>query len=259
MIYIEIGEKMSSFLNLFKTAKPVLAMIHLKGEDQEEKLEIAKKEIDQLINNGIDAVIIENYFGSPEDVEEVLKYITQERKNIIYGINVLDDDQKSFELAIKYDVKFIQIDSVAGHLNLEEDSKYHEYITKMRNQTTAYVLGGVRFKYQPYLSGRSLEEDLKIGMSRCDGIVVTGTGTGMETDLDKVREFRSILGNDFPLIIGAGLTAENCETQLSIADGAIIGSYLKDTYKDDGNVCVDHVRNFMGEVQKLRNGYSISK
>lgn len=242
-----------SFLDLFKTVKPVLAMIHLKGDSKEEKLEIAKKEIDQLIENGIDGVIIENYFGSPDDVEEVLKYIYNERRNIIYGTNVLDDDKKAFELAVKYDAKFIQIDSVAGHLNIEEDEKFHEFINQMRAKTNAFVLGGVRFKYQPYLSGRSLEEDIKIGMSRCDGIVVTGTGTGMETDLEKIKEFRTIMGNDFPLVVGAGLTAENCSTQLAIADAAIVGSYLKDNFKDVGNVSVKHVKHFMDALQKLRD------
>lgn len=242
-----------TFNDLFKTCKPVLAMIHLKGDSREEKLKIAKHEIDLLLENDIDAVIIENYFGSAEDMEEVLKYIYKERKNIIYGINVLDDDIKAFELAMKYDAKFIQIDSVAGHLNVEEDKKFHEFMNQMRSQTNALVLGGVRFKYQPYLSGRSLEEDLTIAMSRCDGIVVTGEGTGMETDLEKIKEFRTLIGNDFPLIVGAGLTAENCSSQLSIANGAIVGSYLKDSYKDTGDVCVDHVKHFMEEVFKLRD------
>ena len=241
-----------SFLDLFQTEKPVLAMIHLKGDTKEEKLKIAKNEIDLLIDNGIDAVIIENYFGSSEDMEEVLKYIYKERKNIIYGINVLDDDQRAFELAIKYDAKFIQVDSVAGHLNIEDDGKFHEFINEMRSKTNAFVLGGVRFKYQPYLSGRSLEEDLQIGMSRCDGIVVTGTGTGMETDVEKIKEFRKIIGNDFPLIVGAGLTAENCSSQLAIADGAVIGSYLKDNYKDTGDVSVNHVKHFMNSINELR-------
>lgn len=241
------------FFDLFNTSKPIIAMIHLKGDSSEEKLKIAKHEIDLLIENGINAVIIENYFGSAEDVEEVLKYISTERKNIIYGINVLDDDQKAFELAIKYDVKFIQIDSVSGHLNILEDEKFHEFINQMRSKTNAILLGGVRFKYQPYNSGRSLEEDLKIGMSRCDGIVVTGEGTGLETDLQKIQEFRTIIGSDFPLIVGAGLTSENCSSQLAIADGGIVGSYLKDSYKDTGNVCVDHINRFMKEVLNLRN------
>jgi predicted TIM-barrel enzyme len=246
-----------NFLELFKSTKPILGMIHLKGDNSKEKLEIAKREIDQLIKNGIDAVIVENYFGSPEDVEEVLKYIYKERKDIIYGINILDDDQKGFELAKKYEAKFIQLDSVAGHLNSKEDVQFHEFINKMREQTNAFVLGGVRFKYQPYLSGRSLEEDLQIGMSRCDGIVVTGTGTGIETNSDKINEFRAIIGDDFPLIVGAGLTAENFNSQLEIADGAIIGSYLKDNYKDNGNVCDEHVKYFMTELQKFRNQLNV--
>ncbi|MEH7343512.1 BtpA/SgcQ family protein [Bacillus sp. JJ1532] len=242
----------TAFYDLFNTSKPVLAMIHLKGDSREEMLKIAKHEIDLLIENEIDAVIIENYFGSIEDMEEVLKYVYKERKNIIYGINVLDDDKKAFELAMKYDAKFIQIDSVAGHLTVEEDKKFHEFINQMRAQTNVLVFGGVRFKYQPYLSGRSLEEDLTIAMSRCDGIVVTGSGTGMETDLEKIREFRTLIGNQFPLIVGAGLTAENCGSQLSIADGAIVGSYLKDSYKDTGDVCAAHVKNFMKEILKIR-------
>lgn len=240
------------FLSLFDVEKPIMAMIHLKGESAEEKIEIAKLEIDQLIENGIDAVIIENYFGTPEVVEKVLNYIYQERKNIVYGVNVLDDDKKAFELAVKYDVKFIQLDSVAGHLELEADAAFHDWITNARKETAAFILGGVRFKYQPYLSGRSLEEDLKIGMDRCDAIVVTGEGTGLETDITKIKEFRRIMGNDFPLVVGAGITADNLDDQLDVADAAIVGSYLKDTYKDNGNVSVEHVRHFMNEVKKVR-------
>lgn len=247
-----MSRKTKDFLSLFNVKKPILAMIHLKGESNEEKFEKAKLEIDQLIENGIDAVIIENYFGPSEVVEEVLNYIYQERKNILYGVNVLDDDKKAFELAVKYDAKFIQLDSVAGHLELEDDRKFHDWITEARKQTNAYVLGGVRFKYQPYLSGRSLEEDLKIGMDRCDAIVVTGDGTGLETDITKIKEFRGIMGNDFPLIVGAGITADNLYRQLEVVDAAIVGSYLKDTFKDDGNVSVENVRHFVGEVKKVR-------
>ncbi|WP_221887507.1 BtpA/SgcQ family protein [Psychrobacillus soli] len=240
------------FLSLFNVKKPILAMIHLKGESDKEKIDIAKHEIDQLIDNGVDAVIIENYFGSPEVVEEVLSYICQNRKNIIYGLNVLDDDKKAFELANKYDAKFIQLDSVAGHLKQEDDREFEKWIMNARKQTNAFVLGGVRFKYQPYLSGRSLEEDLQIGMDRCDAIVVTGEGTGLETDITKIEEFRRIMGNDFPLVVGAGITADNFKEQLEVADAAIVGSYLKDTFKDDGNVSVENVQHFMEKVKNIR-------
>ncbi|MFK9092188.1 BtpA/SgcQ family protein [Bacillus salipaludis] len=252
-----MGTGKGEFLELFKAKKPIMGMIHLKGNNNEEKLEIAKREIDEMIENGIDAVIIENYFGSTENVEEVLRYIYAERKNIIYGLNILKDDHKSFELANQFEAKFIQLDSVAGHLTIEEDVQFHDFISKQREQTNAFVLGGVRFKYQPYLSGRSLEEDLKIGMTRCDAIVVTGEGTGLETDLNKIIEFRTIMGKNFPLIVGAGITAENFHNQLTLADGAIMGSYLKDSYKDDGYVSPEHIQQFMTEVQKFRTVMSV--
>jgi predicted TIM-barrel enzyme len=55
---------------------------------------------------------------------------------------------------------------------------------------------------------------------------VTGKGTGYETPLGKIKEFRRFLG-DFPLIIGAGVNESNFAEQLSIADACIIGSYFK--------------------------------
>lgn len=81
--------------------------------------------------------------------------------------------------------------------------------------------------------------------------MVTGEGTGKETDLDKINKFRQVLGT-FPLVVGAGLTAQNCVEQLSIADAGIIGSYLKDNYKDNGDVSIEHVNEFMGNVKTLR-------
>ena len=227
-------------------------MVHLKGESSAKKLDLAKKEIDIMIENGIDAVIIENYFGTPADMENILKYIVSDRNQIRYGVNVLDDDPLGFSMARQYNADFIQLDSVAGHLYPGDDLQYHDFITAEREQTDAYVLGGVRFKYQPYLSGRTLEEDLRIGMTRSDAIVVTGDATGVETDTAKIIHFRGIIGPDFPLVVGAGLTAVNCRERMMLADAGIIGSFLKDTHKDDGYVSPDHVAIFMKEINDLR-------
>jgi predicted TIM-barrel enzyme len=113
------------------------------------------------------------------------------------------------------------------------------------------LLGGVRFKYQPVLSPRSVEEDLQVGMERCDAIVVTGKGTGLPTELDKIKYFREII-NDFPLIVGAGLNLDNCIEQLSIADGGIVGSYLKEGHIDSGYVSPIYVNVFAEKVKSLR-------
>jgi predicted TIM-barrel enzyme len=232
--------------------KPVLAMLHLKGETEQGCVRRARREIDILVEAGVDGIIVENYFGTPDDIERVLEYLSTQRSQLTYGVNVLDDDVRAFGLARRYGATFIQLDSVAGHLLPDDDPRFAEWLAEQREQTSALVLGGVRFKYQPVLSGNSLETDLRLATDRCDAVVVTGAGTGVETDLNKIARFREILGDSFPLITGAGVTARNGEAQMSAADGAIVGSYLKDTFTAEGEISAGHVEMFMAAVRRAR-------
>lgn len=240
-----------SFLSLFEERKPVMGMLHLKGSDPESVVNQAWQEAKVMTKNGVDAVIVENYFGGKEDVENVLRSFQESGAEFLYGVNVLDDDQENFRIAKKYGAVFLQLDSVSGHLTPEEDSAFARFVQTCRSQYDGYVIGGVRFKYQPYKSGRSLFEDLHMGMDRCDAIAVTGEGTGMLTPVEKLAEFRSIVG-EFPLIVAAGVIPSSCPKQLAIADGVIVGSYLKDTYQDQGDVDGDHVKEFMDAVKRCR-------
>lgn len=239
-----------NILEMWNVSKPIIGMIHLKGDSALSRFERAIAEINMMIECGIDAVLIENYFGGVEDVEKVLKYINKNPIFIPYGVNVLGNPRKAFELST-YGANFIQIDSVVGHLPPDQDELFGEVINALRTTTDAALIGGVRFKYQPYLSGRDLEEDLKIAMDRCDGIVVTGAGTGLETDLEKIRQFRQVI-SDFPLIVGAGLNLKNLESQLDIADAGIVGSYLKEDHYDHGDLSYENTSTFMGKVRSLR-------
>lgn len=244
----------NTFLSMFPVKKPIIGMLHLKGNDQKEMLDRALLETEQMISNGVNAVIVENYFGTVEDVQLVLEHFHSTGVDFIYGVNVLEHDKKAFDFANKYGASFIQLDSVAGHLPIDEDKEFEDFINKEGSLYNGFILGGVRFKYQPYKSGRSLEEDLRIGMKRCDAIVVTGDATGEETPIDKVQEFRRIIG-DFPLIIGAGMTSENLEEYFAIADAAIVGSYFKEGFVDKGDVMPSHIKKFMQEVQKYQRLY----
>lgn len=241
----------NKFLQIFKNKKPIFAMLHLKGDTDSEIFQRAKDEIDIYIKSGVDAVIVENYYGNYYQMERVLEYLQNLKADVIYGVNCLNNDTMGFDLADRFGASFVQFDSVAGHLKERDDYTYEAFINKFRKNSKAFILGGVRFKYQPYLSNRSLEEDLIIGMKRCDAIVVTQDATGQETSMDKINEFRSII-KDFPLVIGAGITPENCVEQLSVADAAIVGSYFKDTYKDTGDVDKEHVEVLLKEVRKIR-------
>ena len=141
----------NKFLDLFNTKKPVIGMIHLKGTNDEEVFEIAKKEINDFYNNGVDAVIVENYFGTYHNMIPVLEYLQENFKDYIYGVNCLYMNTMTFELAIKYDADFVQIDAISGHVIEREDISYAEFIKLYRYRYSGAVIGGVSFKHCTYL------------------------------------------------------------------------------------------------------------
>jgi predicted TIM-barrel enzyme len=241
-----------TFETLFPEGKPVFGMLHLGGDTPEERLARAMTETRDMIAGGVDAVLVENYFGKPDDVRRVLEAFEAKPPGVVVGLNLLRDFRLGFELLGRFDVAFLQIDSVCGHLPPDEDADYAAELAELRAATDALVFGGVRFKYQPIKSGRSDEEDIRLGMARADALVVTGEATGQGTDNAKILRFRDIVGPHYPLIVGAGMTAATAADQMRIADGAVVGSYFKDTHKDTGIVDVAHVRELMGEVRKVR-------
>lgn len=195
---------------LFTKGKPVIGMIHTNHTDEESSLQLAQREIEIYLKYGV-YPLVENYFGDDDDCENILRWMQQKHSDKIYGLNILGDIYRSFELAEKYGVSFIQIDSVCGHF---------------------------------VNSGRTLTEDLKIGMGRCDAVVCTGEGTGLATPMDKVEKFKQILG-DFPVIIGAGVTIDMVEACRRNSDGVIVGSWFKDNHRAEYSVNEDNVKDFM--------------
>ena len=233
------------FTELFQNHKPLIGMIHTNCTSTCTTLELAKSEIGIYLKYGI-YPLIENYFGTSEDCEAVLSWMQKEHSDSIYGVNILGDYREAFRLAKQYGAKFIQIDSVCGHLRPKEDEVYAKLLGQLRQETDSVLLGGVRFKYQMVRSGRSLEEDLKLGAERCDAIVCTGEGTGQPTPFSKVQEFKAVLG-DFPVIVGAGVTLDTIQETFRLSDGAIVGSWFKVGHRDTGNVNEEYVKMLCNE------------
>ena len=92
---------------------------------------------------------------------------------------------------------------------------------------------------------------MHIGKDRGNAVVVTGTGTGIDTGNEKIRQFRDVLG-DFPIFVGTGMTAETCAAQMSVADGVIVGSWFKQGGVTEAPVDPNRVRQFMDIVTRVR-------
>ena len=208
------------FRELFKIEKPVIGMIHLAGNNENDKIRRALEELAIYEKEGVNGAIIEDYHGTSHDIFKVLEESSKLGLNIVRGVNVLSNPYSGFGIVCGSGAKFVQFDSVQiQNLDLklyeQQRMKYLEII----------VLGGIGFKYIAP-TGNPLEVDLQEGKSRCEAIVTTGSGTGIETPIEKLKEFKRLL-RDFPLIVGAGVNLDNVYEQLKITDGAIIGSYFK--------------------------------
>ena len=243
---------MNQKMSCFKEEKVIIGMLHLKGDSDEDVIARAIKEFEIYRDNGVDAVMVETYFGTYRQAEQMMAYLQQYAEGVPYGVNCLNVDAMGFELAAKYGGTFVQIDSVVGHVKPRDEESLAAFFEMYAERyPDILLLGGVRFKYQPVLSVHTLEDDLVTAMDRCGAICVTQNATGEETDIEKIKQFKETIG-DFPLFVCSGVRADNVKEQLSVADGAVVGSYFKDTYKDDGEVCAEHVQELMNEVKALR-------
>ena len=198
--------------------KPIIGMLHLAGKYPVEQ---AINELRVFEKEGLAGAIVGDYHGSKDAVIATLERISKEGTDILLGLNVLSDPYSSFELAHRFGASFVQWDSVqANHLDLERYGGLREEYPGIA------VFGGVRFKYKS--SGDNpLEVDIEEAKSRCEVIVTTGEGTGIETPIEKLREFKRMAG-DYPVFPGAGVNKENAYEQMSVVDGVIVGTYLKE-------------------------------
>lgn len=235
------------------TKKPIIAMLHLMGNSRDDIHERMVRETNIYFDNGVDAVMVENYFGGAGDCEEALRWLARSFPDRQYGVNILGDYKLAFRMAREYGAKFVQIDSVCGHLPPKQDKEYAEELAANSDGRTFDILGGLRFKYQPVLSGRSLEEDARLAAMRCEAVVTTGSGTGEDSPTEKLIEFKRVLGAT-PLIVGAGVTADTVAEKLQYADGVIIGSWLKDGHTAYAEVSERYVKEFMDRVRLIPRG-----
>ncbi len=243
----------SLFHSLFPHPKPIIGMIHLAGDDPVDR---AVQELQIYAEEGLEGTIIENYspHSSAELVQETLRFAAGyfSHTRLVFGINILPNEfEVAIPMAAKYGAGFVQLDYIAGAYEGDKQINVGAYERMRRQFPGISVLGGVWPKYYHPRPGSLLSIDVAVGKARADAIVVTGERTGQETPLEKVREFRRILGK-YPLIVGAGLNPRNVYEQLSVADGGIVGS----TFKPDGdtNAPVERllVRAFMEEVRRVR-------
>ena len=265
---------MSWLKEVIGTEKAIIAMCHLDalpgdpgyGGCMDKVLEDARKDLIALQNGGVDAVMFSNEFSLPylTDVETVtvasMGRIIGELMSDIrvpFGVNVLWDAEKSLDLAAATGAKFVR--EIFTGVYASDFGLWNTNVGKtMRHRKRADAAGvKVLFNILPeaakYLADRDIESVAKstVFNNRPDALCVSGLTAGAMTDTSLLKRVKDTVPGTV-VFANTGVRLENVEQQLSIADGAVIGTHFKYDGVFENHVDEKRVEKFMKKVREIR-------
>ncbi len=261
---------------VFKVEKPIIAMCHfmaLPGDPKYDAgkgmgwiVEKAREDLQSLQNGGVDAVMFSNerslpYLTKTEPITAICmaSVIADLRSDIQvpFGVNVLWDPIASIDVAMAVGGSFVrEIFTGAYASDFGVWAPNCGEIVRHQHQIGA---GHIRllFNIVPeaalYMAPRNIADIARSTAFNAepDGICVSGLTAGSKTDGQTLEIVKKAIPQ-VPVFANTGVSLENVEEQLRVADGAVVGT----TFKKDGyvwnQVDVNRVKEFMSGVKKLR-------
>jgi hypothetical protein len=196
-----------------------------------------------LAGAGFHACLIENYGDAPFSPGRVdpatvaaLAVVVTEVRRVVpcpVGVNVLKNDaQAALAVAAATGAAFIRVNvhvgAVVADQGLIQGDAYAtlRYRRLLGTDTRLFVdIGG---KHAVPLAPVELEHVARDAAERglADALVVSGPATGEATSPGDLKRVRAALP-DRPILVGSGVTPETIGPLLALADGAIVGTWLK--------------------------------
>lgn len=192
---------------------------------------------------GVDALCIEN-FGDipftrgavgPETVAAmaVVGRAVRDAVRLPIGFNVLRNDARAaLALCAACGGSFIRVNVLTGAMvtdqGLIEGDAYGIARYRQAVCPTALIFADVQVKHAVPLGDLPIEISARDTVERglADALIVSGTGTGVATELADVERVRAACPQT-PLLLGSGVTAANVHTYLGLADAFIVGTSIK--------------------------------
>jgi membrane complex biogenesis BtpA family protein len=197
-----------------------------------------------LVENGMDALIVENYGDAPFTPGRVaaatvaaMAVIAHEIRRALpdapLGVNVLKSDARSaLAVATAIGARFIRVNVLAGAVVADQGIVQTQAYDLLRDRrllgVDVAIFADVQGKHAVPLAPVELEQQARDLASRAlaDGLVVSGRATGDATPIEDVKRVRSAVP-DVPILVGSGVTPETAPELLSLADALIVGTSLK--------------------------------
>lgn len=229
----------------------VIGMVHclpLPGtKDFKDNMQFLKQQaIDDAITlekAGVDAIIVENMgdnpLGETLDLEQRLALsaiaaLVKDKVSLPVGIDAAFNDYRAaLAIAKAIEADFIRIpvfvDTVMYFNGVIKPCARDAMIyRKQLNAENVKVFADVQVKHT-YMVNKdiTIEDSAKMAVGcGADAIIVTGTSIGEETPIELIERVKKAV--KVPVVAGSGVNIENINSQFKIADGAIIGTSLKE-------------------------------
>ncbi len=263
--------------DVYGAEKPIVAMCHLDalpGDPRYDRqkgmqyvIDRAHANLKALQDGGVDAVMFSNEFSLPYQTKvdaitsmamaRIIGELMDEIR-IPFGVNVLWDAKSSCELAVATGARFVREIFTGAYA-----SDFGIWDTDCGNTVRRRnAVGGenVRLMYNilpeasVYIAERSIEDIAKTTVFNCqpDVICVSGRTAGAKTDTSILKRVVEAIP-DTPVFANTGVRVETISEQLSVADGAVVGTAFKRNGDFFDMVDPEKVRVFMDAVMAVRS------
>lgn len=257
--------------------KPVIAMIHVQAlpgtpayhGKSNEIIDMALQEADLYKKAGVDILMIENMHDRPylkrnvgPEITAMMTAIGRAIKSEIQlpcGIQILAGANKeALAVAKAANLDFVRVEGfVFAHVGdeglFESDAGELLRYRKMIDAEDILVFTDIKKKHSAHAitADVSLAETAQAaGFFMSDGMIITGTSTGIAADLEDLEAVKQV--TELPVLVGSGITLENVDKYIKLSDALIVGSYFKKEGKWSNPVDFERVKKFMEKINFLR-------
>ena len=220
----------------------------------------ALRDAEALVRGGIRQCIIENFGDAPFRKERVDPHVpammsviasaisSRFGDDLSLGINVLRNDGLSaIAVAAACHAEFVRINVLSGAAWTDQGLIEGQAAAVLRYRRTlnhsVRVMADVCVKHAVPAGETDIVRAARdcVGRGGADGVIITGNGTGAETDLNDVYAVRQALPKA-TVWVGSGATPETIQSYRPVANGVIVGTFLHRDGAIEAPIDEDRVR-----------------
>jgi hypothetical protein len=219
-----------------------------------------------LTDCGVEGILFCNEDDRPyslhaefDAIAVMTRVITEARpRTIPFGVDFLWDGKAALAMAMATGAAFMR-EVVTGVYESDmglwapDAAELYRY-RRLIDGDNIRIFGNITPEFASPLGSRSIGQRAKSAVvsSLLDAVLISGPMAGAEPGLDWLKEAKESVAEDVPVLLNTGARQETIQDYLTVADGVIVGSCLKEEGHTWNPVDPARVEAFMWAVNQVR-------